>query len=393
MDQFKLAEFAKKSENKEDPAVFTESVQEDGIAQGTLIVSRLFNTMLGETTRVMKSWNAELVKVLDAAGLTPTALSDEQLLSAFITLIKKNSNGLQLGDLVPNIGTTSPLGRVLCNGQRLGNCKRIFPDFYDYVVKNTPFKTVAEWNAQVSKFGQCGFCAVDGDDVIVPLITRNISGVKDLSQCGQAVNDTMRPITGGVCKINEYLNEGDTRFTSGAFFMGARGSAGFGNGVKGGSADGYTPIAMNSGALGAAYNGTETRGKCVQYPYYIQVYTGATSQGLADTAALVDLLKYQNQLGLLPLPKGNTVNLASGGIYSGAVNSDVTFILPAVTDKSLLNQILIQLDISGDPKINWGTTNYFSGEPSTSTGNYNIIYEYDNLLNAWVVGQVEKVVL
>ena len=126
MDQFKLAEFAKKSENKEDPAVFTESVQEDGIAQGTLIVSRLFNTMLGETTRVMKSWNAELVKVLDTAGLTPTALSDEQLLSAFLTLIKKNSNGLQLGDLVPNIGTTSPLGRVLCNGQRLGNCKRIF---------------------------------------------------------------------------------------------------------------------------------------------------------------------------------------------------------------------------------------------------------------------------
>ena len=114
---------------------------------------------------------------------------------------------------------------------------------------------------------------------------------------------------------------------------------------------------------------------------------------MADTAALVDLLKYQNQLGILPLPKGNTVNLASGGIYSGAVNSDVTFILPAVTDKSLLNQILIQLNISGEPKINWGTTNYFSGEPSTSAGNYNIIYEYDNLLNAWVVGQVEKVVL
>lgn len=385
MDQFKLAEFAKKSENKEDPAVFTESVQEDGIAQGTLIVSRLFNTMLGETTRVMKSWNAELVKVLDAAGLTPTALSDEQLLSAFITLIKKNSNGLQLGDLVPNIGTTSPLGRVLCNGQRLGNCKRIFPDFYDYVVKNTPYKTVAEWNAQVSKFGQCGFCAVDGDDVIVPLITRTISGVKDLSQCGQAVNDTMRPLTGSVGRFFGNDNE-----TSGIFektrFDNTYGDDGSGTWMA-------FRIDVKSSKLGAAYNGTETRGKCVQYPYYIQVYTGATSQGLADTAALVDLLKYQNQLGILPLPKGNTVNLASGGIYSGAVNSDVTFILPAVTDKSLLNQILIQLDISGDPKINWGTTNYFSGEPSTSAGNYNIIYEYDNLSNAWVVGQVEKVVL
>lgn len=385
MEQFKLAEFAKKSENKEDPAVFTESVQEDGIAQGTLIVSRLFNTMLGETTRVMKSWNAELVKVLDAAGLTPTALSDEQLLSAFLTLIKKNSNGLQLGDLVPNIGTTSPLGRVLCNGQRLGNCKRIFPDFYDYVVKNTPFKTVAEWNAQVSKFGQCGFCAVDGDDVIVPLITRTISGVKDLSQCGQAVNDTMRPLAGSVGRFFGNDNEASGIFEK-VPYHNTYGDDGSGTWTA-------FRIDVKSAKLGAAYNGTETRGKCVQYPYYIQVYTGATSQGLADTAALVDLLKYQNQLGILPLPKGNTVNLASGGIYSGAVNSDVTFILPAVTDKSLLNQILIQLDISGDPKINWGTTNYFSGEPSTSAGNYNIIYEFDNLLNAWVVGQVEKVVL
>ena len=385
MDQFKLAEFAKKSENKENPAVFTESVQENGIAQGTLIVSRLFNTMLGETTRVMKSWNAELVKVLDAAGLTPTALSDEQLLSAFLTLIKKNSNGLQLGDLVPNIGTTSPLGRVLCNGQRLGNCKRIFPDFYDYVVKNTPYKTVSEWNAQVSKFGQCGFCAVDGDDVIVPLITRTISGVKDLIQCGQAVNDTMRPLTGSVGRFFGNDNEASGIFEK-VRYDNTYGDDGSGTWSA-------FRIDVKSAKLGAAYNGTETRGKCVQYPYYIQVYTGATSQGMADTAALVDLLKYQNQLGILPLPKGNTVNLASGGIYSGAVNSDVTFILPAVTDKSLLNQILIQLNISGEPKINWGTTNYFSGEPSTSAGNYNIIYEFDNLLNAWVVGQVEKVVL
>ena len=385
MDQFKLAEFAKKSENKENLAVFTESVQENGIAQGTLIVSRLFNTMLGRTTRVMKSWNAELVKVLDAAGLTPTALSDEQLLSAFLTLIKKNSNGLQLGDLVPNIGTTSPLGRVLCNGQRLGNCKRIFPDFYDYVVKNTPYKTVAEWNAQVAKFGQCGFCAVDGDDVIVPLITRTISGVKDLSQCGQAVNDTMRPLTGSVGRFFGNDNE-----ASGIFEKVRYDNT---DGDDGSGTWSAFRIDVKSAKLGAAYNGTETRGKCVQYPYYIQVYTGATSQGMADTAALVDLLKYQNQLGILPLPKGNTVNLASGGIYSGAVNSDVTFILPAVTDKSLLNQILIQLNISGEPKINWGTTNYFSGEPSTSAGNYNIIYEFDNLLNAWVVGQVEKVVL
>ena len=63
MDQNKLAEFAKSSENKEGQE-FTTAVQEAGIAQGSLIVSRLFNTMLGDVTRVMKSWNEELVNVL-----------------------------------------------------------------------------------------------------------------------------------------------------------------------------------------------------------------------------------------------------------------------------------------------------------------------------------------
>ena len=391
MDQIKLAEFAKSSENKEGPE-FTTAVQEAGIAQGSLIVSRLFNTMLGDVTRVMKSWNEELVNVLGEVGITPSALTNEQLLAAFIAIVKKYSGGTQLGDLVPNIGTVSPIGRVLCNGSRLTNCKTLFPDFYKFVTDSTPYKTVAEFNAQVSKFGQCGFCAVDGNDVIVPLITRPISGVSNLSQTGQAISDTVRPITGGVCKISEFLNEGDTRWTNGAFERGAYGDAGRGNGVKGGAADPYTTIKMNSGRLGAAYNGTETRGKQVQYPYYIQIYTAASSQAMVNTAALIELLKYQNQLGIIELPTGGTINLVSGGIYRAIISQDITFVLPEVTDNTLLNQILIQLEVRGTPSINWGTADFFSGSPSAVEGHYNIIYEYDALVGGWIVGQIEKVV-
>lgn len=390
MDQIKLAEFAKSSENKEGPE-FTEAVQEAGIAQGSLIVSRLFNTMLGDVTRVMKSWNEELVNVLGEVGIVPSALTNEQLLAAFIAIVKKYSGGTQLGDLVPNIGTTSPIGRVLCNGARLTNCKTLFPEFYNYVHTSTPYKTVAQFNQQVSTYGQCGFCAVEGDDVIVPLITRPISGVSNLNQTGQAINDAMRPITGGVCKISEYLNEGDARWTSGAFVRGTYGDAGRGNGVKGGASDPYTTIKMNSGRLGSAYNGTETRGKQVQYPYYIQIYTATSSQAMVNAAELVSMLKYQNQLGILALPTGGVVNLASGGMYRGVVSQDTTFVLPEVKDNTLLNQILVQLKIQGSPAINWGTTKYFSSEPSASEGNYNIIYEYDSLVNGWVVGQIEKV--
>lgn len=384
MDQIKLAEFAKNSENKEG-ADFTSAVQEAGIAQGSLIVSRLFNTMLGEVTRVMKSWNDELVNVLQAGGINPSALTNEQLLAALLQLIKNNSGGTQLGDLVPNIGTTSPVGRVLCNGARLANCKTLFPDFYNYVIEKTPYKTVAQFNSQVSTYGQCGFCAVDGDDVLVPLITRPISGVSNLNQTGQAILDTMRPVTGTFASFDRANGHGN----SGMFKVKSR----WNSAVKSGGSDAWgTIVEGDSSTLGSRYSGSETRGKQVQYPYYIQIYTAPNSTAMVDTAALVEMLKYQNQLGIQTLPStGGNINLASGGIYRGVVSQNTNFILPQVTDNSLFNQIIIQLQIVGTPTINWGTNQYFSSEPTVSEGFSNIIYEYDALMGAWVVGQIEKV--
>lgn len=389
MDQLELAEFAKVSENKEDPSTFTETVQEQGIAQGSLIVSRLYNTMLGSITRVMKSWNTELVNVLDAAGINPSALTDEQLLAAILQLIKQNSNGLQLGDLIPNIGTVSPVGRALCNGQRLTNCQTMFPDFYTYVTTKTPYKTVSEWNAQVSVYGQCGYCAVDGADVILPLITRPISGVSNIDQTGQAILDTMRPIKG---KAGTQPGLDGTYRLEGAFTTDAGNVR-----VDEGSSNSwnYPNLVLDSSRLGARYNGTETRGKQVQYPYYIQIYTAPSSQALVNTAELVDMLKYQNQVGITKLTQtSGNISLASGGIYTLTLSGNTTFILPTPEDKTLLNQILVQLNITAATiTVNWGTTNYFSGQPSTGLGHSNVIFEYDALLDAWVVGQVEKVSL
>ena len=392
METYKEAEFAKNSENKENPAEFTTAVREAGLQQGSIIYSKLYNTMLGELTKFGRSLSSELENVLAEANITPTDASTIQVLTAIKQIVRANTNGLQLGDLIPNAGVNPPAGRFLCNGQWIDNCQAIFPDFYDYVIKNTPYVTNAVYNTQVNTYGQCGFIAVDGSRVRLPLITRPISGVSNVSQCGQAILDTMRPITGGVCKISEFLNEGDSRWTSGAFYRGTYGDAGRGNGIKGGAADPYTTIKMDSSKLGAAYNGTETRGKQVQYPYYIQVYTAPMQQSLVDVQTLIELLKYQNQLGIIELPTGGTINLASGGIYRAILSQDTTFVLPEVTDNTLLNQILIQLEVRGTPSINWGTANFFSGEPSVAEGHYNIVYEYDLLVGGWVIGQIEKVV-
>ena len=88
---------------------------------------------------------------------------------------------------------------------------------------------------------------------------------------------------------------------------------------------------------------------------------------------------------------GGTVPLKSEGIYSMVLSEATSFVLPTSIDRMLLNQILVQLNITAEVDINWGTTNYFCGAPSTSIGKYNMIWEYDNNMSAWVVGQLEKI--
>ena len=394
MDRLELAEFAKVSENKELPEEFTADVQEQGIEQGALIVSKLYNTMLGAITRVMKSWDTELTSVLTAAGFTPSALTNTQLYNSIIKLIKDNTNGLQLGDIVPNAGTKTPLGRMLCNGQWIENCKDTFPDFYNYVLSSTPYVTAAEYEQNVTTYGQCGFMAVDGVRVRLPLITRPISGISNAAQCGQAILDTMRPITGS-CGTFGGESRGDIAPGGGTGALWRETGVDKNEGKSWDGGSGIRSVNIDTSRLGPRYSGSETRGKQIQYPYCIQVYTAPIPQSLVDTAELIDLLKYQNQVGITKITatSGN-VPLSSGGIYTMTISGNTTFVLPTPTDKTTLNQILVQLSIaSTDASINWGTSSYFSGQPSTSVGNYNVIYEYDVLLDAWVVGQVEKISL
>lgn len=389
MDQLGLHEFAKNSENKEG-SDFDQAKQEAGIPQGDLIVSKLYNTMLGSITRTMLSWQQELVTILSKAGISPTALSTEQVFNAIKILIQDYTSGIRIGDLIPNIGNVPPVGRMICDGSWIENCASLFPDFYQFVLNKTPYVTSAQYTEQLNTYGQCGFCAVDGNNVRIPTITRPISGVSNLSQTGQAIMDTMRPITGKVGGMNTWIAQGGQ--TDGAFFNDYEIRGGD---VKGGGGRDYSyQASMNSARLGARYNGTETRGKQVQYPYTIQIYTAAMESSLANVDELVQLLREQAQLGMQALPAtSGTIALSSGGIYQGTIDGATTFSLPAVSDTGNLNQILLQLTIAeGGSVTSWGTDKYFVDVPLDDVGSYNIIYEYDVVNAAWIVGQIVKAV-
>lgn len=302
------------------------------------------------------------------------------------TILENMPIGLHVGDLLPNIGNEPPAGRMLCNGQRVTDCQTLYPEFYAYVLAKTSYKTVAEFNAQVAEYGQCGYPAVDGADVILPLITRPISGVNSLAQTGMSILDTMRPITG--------------RFRSGSMFSGDYGGAfvtsnagGQGGGQDGSGWDSQNvEVDFNSNRLGTRYSGSETRGKQVLYPYSVVVYTTIPDKATINVGELVALVKQQNQAGIETLPAtSGSIELAAGGIYKGVLDGNATFVLPQLIDDSLFAQITIQLQIPSGVNVDWGTNLYLGAEPSASEGAYNVFYEYDALQKQWAVGSLAKV--
>lgn len=183
------------------------------------------------------------------------------------------------GAIMSYVFNDEPAGWFRLDGRTLTNANQVAPQFVAKLNeannKQVGEKLIIgkdEWEQIERTYGSCGkFCWV-GANLRFPKITGFIKGLTDITQLGRAELDTMRPIAGGVCKLNSHINQGDRRWTTGAFYMANDGSAGRGNGVKGGSADSYTPVIMNSGLLGANYNGSETQPKCVKYPHIMSVF-------------------------------------------------------------------------------------------------------------------------
>lgn len=301
------------------------------------------------------------------------------------TITENMPIGLYVGDILPNMGKEPPPGRMLCDGSVIENCQTLYPDFYNYVLQKTNYKTFSEWQAEAKEYGQCGYCGVNGANIRLPLITRPISGLNSVAQAGMAIHDTMRPLTGQFAGFDR----GDRGSYSGMFKVERRWSA---NVESGGRDNWGTIVKADSAELGKNFSGGETRGKQVLYPYSVVVYTTIPDKATINVGELVALVKQQNQAGIEALPADSgSIELAAGGIYKGVLTGDTTFVLPQLTDNSLFAQITIQLQITGDITVDWGTNLYLGAEPTFSEGSYNVFYEYDALEEKWAVGSLTKV--
>lgn len=303
------------------------------------------------------------------------------------TITENMPIGLYVGDILPNMGKEPPPGRMLCDGSIIENCQTLYPDFYNYVLQKTNYKTFSDWQAEANEYGQCGYCGVNGANIRLPLITRPISGVNSVAQAGMAIHDAMRPIKGTFYLYEMGGSSAEVQGT-GPFYHAGRSNVGGTTNAQGTAAI----VGFDTSRMGVNFSGGETRGKQILYPYSVVVYTTIPDKATVDVAELVALVKQQNQAGIeaLPADSGN-IELAAGGIYKGVLTGDTTFVLPQLTDNSLFAQITIQLQITGDIAVDWGTNLYLGAEPTFSEGFYNVFYEYDALAEKWAVGSLMKV--
>ena len=95
------------------------------------------------------------------------------------------------------------------------------------------------------------------------------------------------------------------------------------------------------------------------------------------------------QPAIVPLPADFTLEVNK--VYSGEISAAAMFVLPPPSNTGFFNQIKVMLKVIGTPTINWGTTNFFNKEtPEIEAGCYDVYFDYDNNLNAWVCGAMAK---
>lgn len=90
------------------------------------------------------------------------------------------------------------------------------------------------------------------------------------------------------------------------------------------------------------------------------------------------------------LSSSGTISLTDNSINKITSSGTITFSLPSISNSSIFHQILVQLTMNTVVTINLGTTYFFNAETPdlSSTGTYNIIYEYDG--SRWVCGAIKK---
>lgn len=110
----------------------------------------------------------------------------------------------------------------------------------------------------------------------------------------------------------------------------------------------------------------------------------------ADIETIIQDIRSQYNLLTTLTETSGAVNLEANKIYTMVIGGDTTFSLPETVDTTCFNQIKVMVNYTSGT-VDFGTTNYFNKTaPELEAGYYDIYFDYDNLMNGWVVGTISK---
>jgi len=119
--------------------------------------------------------------------------------------------------------------------------------------------------------------------------------------------------------------------------------------------------------------------------------TGTAARATADSNGNTIISTYERiSKDITTLSSNGTISLTDNSINKITPTGTITFTLPSISDTTVFHQILIQLTMNTVVTIDLGTTYFFNATTPdlSSTGIYNIIYEYDG--SHWVCGAIKK---
>lgn len=178
------------------------------------------------------------------------------------------------------------------------------------------------------------------------------------------------------------------------------GSGGSGSYVYGGATVGQ-PVTSTGQGVGKAFGGslgitkdpTKSGIETSAQGLYLYFYVGETIQdaNVINAAGVLTTIADLKQTITAITDTSGSVALASNKIYTMTISDTTTFILPTSIDKTVFNQIKVMAKIIGLPTISWGTAQFFNkSTPDIEEGSYDFYFDYDNLLEDWVVGAITK---
>lgn len=330
-------------------------------------------------------------------------------------------NSRNIGEIVASTTPLTDAGLHLLDGSLISYGS--YQGFVDYIADlynsgdyDDLFETEANWQTSVTTYGVCGKFVYDSTNstVRLPKISGFIEGTLNDALLGDLTEAGLPNITGtatltGASNSKLYIN------TSGAF---RKIDSTQNNRIEPNTStntyikqDGFDIDASLSNSIYG--NSNTVQPQSIKVLYYIVIANTVKTEieididevasdlnGKADTdlgnlsqtgQAIIDA-KEDKLRTINVLSTSGTVALTDNSINCIEPTGDVTFTLPTITDNTVFHQILIELNLSTVYTITLGTSKYFNNTAPTisTTGMYNLIYEYDKNTQNWVVGCLPK---